>query len=50
MSMLQVQIALLEENITRMKLAGSLYANPTPPLSSAEVCAVVALQHGRRSA
>lgn len=34
MSMLQVQVALLEENITRMKLAGSLYANPTPPLSS----------------
>jgi hypothetical protein len=46
MSLLQAEVALLRENVSRMKLAG---ANVTPPLSSAEVKARAVMQL-RRSA
>jgi hypothetical protein len=48
MSMLQAEVALLKENVIRMKLAGIRYAGMASTHSSAEVSAAAIMQHQRR--
>lgn len=50
MILLQVQVALLQQHVNRMKFAGGVPAELPPPLSSAEVRVAALVQPRRRSA